>query len=113
MTETESQNSSFSYEKKYGEKGKIIKEIVEALGNSDTALTLNELKVKIDYKLTSDFTIKSAVNEAEEIKRKNIEQVVKEFNLKKYCFLANPKMRIFYLNEEQVKNFAKKSPYYS
>ncbi|MCX6761175.1 MAG: hypothetical protein NTZ84_03700 [Candidatus Nealsonbacteria bacterium] len=113
MTARESQNSSFSYEEKYGEKGKIIKEMVEALGNSNTALTLNELRGKIGYSIISDFVIESAVNQSKEIKHKNIEQVVKEFNLKKYSFLTNPKMRIFYLNEEQVKNFAKKSPYYS
>lgn len=113
MTGPESQDSSFSYEEKHGKNGEIIKKLIEALRVSDVALTLDELKLKIGYGSTSDSKIENAIIESGEIKHKNIGQVTKEFNLKKYSFMPRPKMRIFYLYEEQIENFAKKSPYYS
>jgi len=91
----------------------IIKDMVEALNNSKIALTLEELKEKISYESVSDSAIEGAICQSEEIKHKNIGEVIKEFNLKKYSYGVKPTMRVFYLNEEQINNFSKKSPYYS
>jgi len=91
----------------------MIKDIIEVLGNSNIALTMDELKQRINYDYVTDFAIEGAIAESKEIKQKKVGQVMEEFNLRKHSFNAHPTTRIFYLNEEQVENFAKKSRYYS
>jgi hypothetical protein len=113
METQESQDGSFIYKEEDREKGGVIDDLIMVLNASDSALSLEELRKKIDRKPLSRYAIESILTQSREIKQKKIRQVMKEFSLKKYSFNANPQMRIFYINEEQVKNFAKKSPYFT